>query len=188
MFLQGSAGTGKTFTVKAVISVLQSHWKNCLICGTTPIVAVQYPGGTTVHSLLRLGIDEQSRGGFRSNIGRGTPLARYILAADLIIIDEEPMLTPWVANRVSLTLQSISGHERIEFSGKRIFFVGDLQQLPSIVLDFSVPVTLSPILCSLCKRPDILKQERKVFFPRSTGRLRYTAIRRRGFVLDSLRS
>jgi hypothetical protein len=38
-------------------------------------------------ALFRLGIDKQPRGGFRPNIGRGTPLARYIHAADLIIID-----------------------------------------------------------------------------------------------------
>jgi hypothetical protein len=79
MFLQGSAGTGKTFTVKPLINALQSYRKKCLICGTTGIAAVQYLGGTTLHSLFRLGIDEQSRGGFRSNIGCGIPLARYIL-------------------------------------------------------------------------------------------------------------
>jgi hypothetical protein len=133
MFLQASAGTEKTFTVKALINVPQSHRKKCFICGITDIAAVWYPGGTTLHSLFRLGIDEQSRGGFRSNIGRGTPLARYILAADLIVIDEVSMSTPWVPNRVSLTLQSISGYERIQFDGKRIFFVGDLLQLaPSV--------------------------------------------------------
>jgi hypothetical protein len=58
----------------------------------------------------------------------------------LIIIDEVSMLTPWVANKVSLTLQSISGYERIRFGGKRILFVGDLLQLPPIVPDFSMPV------------------------------------------------
>jgi hypothetical protein len=54
MFLQSSAGTGKTFTVKTLINALQSHRKKCLICGTTGIAAVQYPGGTTLHSLFRL--------------------------------------------------------------------------------------------------------------------------------------
>jgi MoxR-like ATPase len=94
MFLQDSAGTGKTFIAKALINALQSHRKKCLICGTTGIAIVQYPSGTTLHSLFRLGIDEQSRGSFCSNMGRGPPLARYILAADLIIIDEVSMLTP----------------------------------------------------------------------------------------------
>jgi type I site-specific restriction endonuclease len=31
MFLQGSAGTGKTFTVKTLINALQSRRKKCLI-------------------------------------------------------------------------------------------------------------------------------------------------------------
>jgi hypothetical protein len=75
-----------------------------LICGITGVVAVQYPGGTILHSLFRFGIDEQSRGSFCSNIGRGTPPAGHILAADLIIIVEISMLTSWVANRVSLIL------------------------------------------------------------------------------------
>jgi hypothetical protein len=88
MFLQSSAGTGKTFTVKALISALQSHQKKYSIYETTSIAAVQYPGGTTLYFLFRLGIDEQSRGDFCSNIGRGTPLPQYILAADVIIIDK----------------------------------------------------------------------------------------------------
>jgi hypothetical protein len=132
MFLQGSAGTGKTLIVKALINAFQSHGKKCLICETTGIAAVQYPSGITFHSLFRLGIDEQSRGSFRLNIGRGTPLARYILAADLIIIDQVWKLTPWVVNRVSLALQSISIYEKIQFGGKRILFVGDLLQLPPL--------------------------------------------------------
>jgi hypothetical protein len=115
MFLQGSAGTGKTFTVKALIKALESTRKKCLICGTTGIAAVQYPGGTTLHSLFHLGIDEQSRGSFYSNVGRRTPLARHIFAADLIIMDEVSMLTPWATNRVSLTLHSISGQDQQEF-------------------------------------------------------------------------
>jgi RecG-like helicase len=79
MFLQGSAGTGKTFTIKTMIAALQSVGKKCLICSTIGITAVQYPGGTTLHSLFRLGIDQQFTGSFRSNIGRGTAQARHIL-------------------------------------------------------------------------------------------------------------
>jgi hypothetical protein len=108
MYLQGSAGTGKIFSIKALINGFQCHCKKCLIYRTTGTTTVQYSGGTIVHSLVRLGIGEQSRGGFHSNIGRNIPLARYILAADLIIIDEVLTLTPWVVNRVSLTLRSIS--------------------------------------------------------------------------------
>jgi superfamily I DNA and/or RNA helicase len=77
-------------------------------------------------------------------MGRGTPLAQYSLAADLIIIDEVSMLTPWVANRASVALQSISGHERIEFGGKRILFVGDMLQLPPLFLIFQCKSRIDP--------------------------------------------
>jgi hypothetical protein len=119
MFLQGSAGTGKIFTLEALIKALESCRKKCLICSTTGIAAVQYPGGTALHSLFHLGIGEGFRGSFRSNIGRSTPQARHILAADLIIINEVWMLTAWVENRVSVTLQSISDQDQSEFGENR---------------------------------------------------------------------
>jgi hypothetical protein len=56
MFLQGSAGTRKTFTVKALIDALQSHHKKCLICGTTGIAAVQYPVEQLFILCLALGL------------------------------------------------------------------------------------------------------------------------------------
>jgi ATP-dependent exoDNAse (exonuclease V) beta subunit len=57
MFLEGAAGTGKTFTFAALVAVLRGEGQRCLICGTTGIAAVQYPGGCTLHSLFKLGID-----------------------------------------------------------------------------------------------------------------------------------
>jgi hypothetical protein len=59
-----------------------------LIWVTTGIAAVQHPGGITLHSLFRFGIDEEFAGSFRSNIGRGTFAVKIILDADLIIIYE----------------------------------------------------------------------------------------------------
>jgi hypothetical protein len=70
-----------------VIAALQSCGKKCLICGATGTAAVQYPGGTTLHSLFPLGINEQFIGGVQSYIGRGTGHARYILAADMIVMN-----------------------------------------------------------------------------------------------------
>jgi hypothetical protein len=40
------------------------------------------------YSLFEFGIEEVTRGDFRSNIGRNTFQARHILSADLIVIDE----------------------------------------------------------------------------------------------------
>jgi hypothetical protein len=140
MFLQGAAGTGKTFTVSAVIAALQAMRRICLVCATTGIAAVQYPGGTTLHSVFKLGIDENSANGFVDHIGQGTPQAAYILEADLIIVDEVSMLTPWVADRVHRTLLSITGLQGLDFAGRSILFVGDLLQLPPVMKTFGMPV------------------------------------------------
>jgi hypothetical protein len=140
MFLQGSAGTGKPFTVKALIKILRAMGMKCLIAATTGIAAVQYHGGCTLHSLFKLGFDERAGSTFISGVGNGTPHADYLMAADLIIIDEVSMLIPWVANRVSLTLKSISPNRDAHFGGKQILFVGDFLQLPPVVPGFAVPV------------------------------------------------
>jgi hypothetical protein len=56
------------------------------------------------------------------------------------IIDELSILTCWAANWASLTLQSISAHDRIEFKGKPILVAGDLRQLSSwLPISWSVP-------------------------------------------------
>jgi hypothetical protein len=156
MFLQGSAGTGKTHTVRALISILRAMGKKCLIAATTGIAAVQYHGGCTLHSLFKLGFDERAGSTFISGVGKGTPHADYLMAADLVIIDEVSMLTPWVANRVSMTLKSISPNREAHFGGKQILFVGDFLQLPPVVPGFAVPVirrliTLTPYWTEMAK-------------------------------------
>jgi hypothetical protein len=102
-----------------------------------------------------MGIDEVNRGPFVSPIGRRTPHAIHILRADLIIVDEVSMLTPWVANKVSKILQWI-GDEALEFGGMKFLFVGDLLQLPPVVPGFAMPVVQRLITRLRCW-PDIRK-------------------------------
>jgi Cdc6-like AAA superfamily ATPase len=108
MFLQGSAGTGKTHTVRAMLTELRNRGIAYFVSATTGIAAVQYPGGQTVHSLFSLGIDENQGSCFISHIGRNTQKTQKLLGARLIVIDEVSILTPWVARRISLTLRWIA--------------------------------------------------------------------------------
>jgi hypothetical protein len=139
MFLQGAARTGRTFPIAVLVAVLRGEGQRCLISETTGIAAVQYPGGCTLHSLFKLGIDDESRSGVVSRIGRGSGHGDSILRADVILINEVLILTSWVANRVPMTLQRIADNE-LEFGGRMIPFVGDLLQLPPVVPNFGMPV------------------------------------------------
>jgi RecG-like helicase len=77
MLLKGSAGTGKTHTVKIILEILRERNIPYLISATTGIAAVQYSGGQTVHSLFSLGIDEVQTS-FHINIGSDSTKGKYI--------------------------------------------------------------------------------------------------------------
>jgi hypothetical protein len=121
MFLEGSAGTGKTFLVRHLLDTLRSRGTRCIVCATTGIAAVQYEGGVTMHALFKLGIDECSHDRFVSNSGRETPRATFLLSAQWIVIDEVSMLTRWVADRVSRVLNWLAEVDGMFGGVKRVF-------------------------------------------------------------------
>jgi RecG-like helicase len=97
MFVQGSAGTGKTHMIQVILWQLHRRGIRFIMSSTTGIAAVQYQGGQTFHSLPSLGIDEEQSSNFTSNVGQGTARAWLLLSARLIVIDEVSMLAPSVS-------------------------------------------------------------------------------------------
>ena len=141
IYLQGSAGTGKTFTVNCIINKLTSN-KKCLIGATTGIAATKYLSATTVHSLFNLGIDDEEtelKSNFICPIGKNSFKANQFINCDVIIIDEISMLTPLLTEKVSLILMDIMENET-PFGGKTILFVGDLLQLPPVYKSPEIPI------------------------------------------------
>ena len=145
IFLQGRAGTGKTFTTNILIKKLKESGHKVLVAGTTGIAASQYKGGQTVHSLFALTIDQKIIGNeYKSSIGLHTLRAEELLSADLIIIDEISMMTIKTVAGVDFTLRYLSSEkygfkdQDIDynmippFGNIPILFVGDLLQLPPV--------------------------------------------------------
>ena len=148
MFIQGRAGTGKTFLTKTLIGYLENQNFKILISGTTGIAASQYNRGTTIHSLFSLGLDDnESSTVFHTNIGKKTYKGGMIKNSDLIIIDEISMLTVSVANKVDYTLRFLCSDDEENFlhlppfGGKNVLFVGDLLQLPPVIAKSNVSVS-----------------------------------------------
>lgn len=147
MFLQGRAGTGKTFTTNVIINVLRKKGYKILVTGTTGIAAAQYEKGMTCHSLFKLKLaKEDSENDYRYNIGYGTNRSKELLESNLIIIDEISMMNIQTVFQIDYTLrtlvayhekQGMVDHLNLEnippFGGKNILFVGDLLQLPPVV-------------------------------------------------------
>src|SRR5258705_1960212 len=85
-FLQGPAGTGKTFVYGTLCNYLRSKGKIVLCCASSGIAALLLPGGRTSHSRFKipLEISESSTCSIRHN----TQLSSLLQKTDLIIWDE----------------------------------------------------------------------------------------------------
>ena len=82
-FIQGPAGTGKTFLYKCLCSYYRGQGKIVLYVASSGIAALLLPCGRTAHSrfAIPLDINEVST----CNIGKNTQLADLIRQTSLII-------------------------------------------------------------------------------------------------------
>ena len=155
IYLQGRAGTGKTFTVKVICEILRSQGLKIAVSATTGIAATQFNGGMTVHSLFGImptkSNEANTHSSFLSPVGINTIKAKFLKSLDLIIIDEISMLTPRVARDISTCLKLICNYDS-DFGGKKILFVGDLLQLPPVVPNSNCPVANRLIVKMDCWR------------------------------------
>lgn len=89
-FVDGPAGTGKTFLYNAIIGQLRSEGKVVLVVASSGIAAYLLPGGRTAHSRFKipLNVDADSV----CNITKQSNLAQLIMQASLIIWDEAVMM------------------------------------------------------------------------------------------------
>ena len=88
-FLQGPAGTGKTFVYNTICNYYKRENKIVLCVASSGIDALLLPNGQTSHSLFKipLSVDECST----CNIWKDSDLAGLIQRAKSIIWDEVPM-------------------------------------------------------------------------------------------------
>lgn len=125
-FLTGKAGTGKTTFVKYIQENVN---KNFLVVAPTGVAAIQ-AGGQTIHKT------------FGFPIGVITPLTKLNLSPlrirtfihiDTIIIDECSMLRADFVDGIDRYLRNVF-NTNMPFGGKQIIFVGDVFQLPPVVI------------------------------------------------------
>lgn len=147
-FLHGPAGTGKTFTYKALCFALRAQSKIVLCVASSGIAALLLPGGRTSHSRFKipLEINAQSTCFF----SKQADLTALIRAADLIVWDEAPMQHKHCAEAVSRTLAKYfkaPDEEEKVFGGKTVVFGGDFQQILPVIPKGSRAEIVSASLC-----------------------------------------
>lgn len=129
-YINGCAGSGKTFTLTQLIQRLQSS-RRVLTAAYTGIAASLLPNGMTTHKLFGLPLEDDNE----SDITSITPqsLSGQILQrADVIIIDEISMLHEKHLSRIDNVLRNLRTSSS-PFGGVQMILSGDFNQLPPVV-------------------------------------------------------
>ena len=130
-FIDGPAGSGKTYLYRTICAYLQHANKPYLTVASTGIAATLLPSGRTVHSQFGLPIPTTATN-FRSKIKVQSAEAAKIRVASCIIWDEAPMASKYVFHGVSELLQDLHNSPG-PFGTTIIVAGGDFRQVLPVV-------------------------------------------------------
>ncbi len=135
LFLTGKAGTGKTTFLRKLRS---SSRKRMVVTAPTGIAAIN-AGGVTLHSFFQLdfgpfipGVKRDSSN--RRSMAFSKEKIRIIRGLDLLVIDEVSMVRSDMLDAVDEVLRRFRDRS-LPFGGVQLLLIGDLQQLPPVVID-----------------------------------------------------
>jgi len=94
-FLNGPAGTGKTFMYQTLCHHICTDSQIILCVASSGITALLLPGGHTAHSMFLIPVDGLSEDSL-CNINKNSKQAIMLRCVDLIIWDEAAMQHQWV--------------------------------------------------------------------------------------------
>ncbi|XP_072081069.1 uncharacterized protein [Arachis hypogaea] len=135
-FLYGQGGCGKTFLWSTISCSIRSKGGIVLNVASSGIVALLLPNGRAAHSKFKipLAINEDSL----CSIKQGSPLARLISKAKLIIWDKTPMISKYCYEALDKCLRDIlrcsdSYNTHLPFGGKVVVLGGDFRQILPVI-------------------------------------------------------
>ena len=132
-YVDGPAGSGKTFLYRKLIHYLRSKGLIVLIVAVSGIAALLLPGGRTVHSRFRLPVPLPLEGA-TANITANSGTAQLLRITSLLIWDEAPNAPRAAFDAVSRCLQDVlqdlpNRSKRQPFGGLPVLFGGDFRQI-----------------------------------------------------------
>lgn len=130
VFLTGSAGAGKTYTLNQYIHYLRARKVSVAVTASTGIAAT-HMSGTTIHSWSGIGIRDELSDRDLAQLAKNPFLTDRIKDTAVLIIDEISMLHAKQLNAVNAVLKHIRKTSE-PFGGIQIVVAGDFFQLPPI--------------------------------------------------------
>ena len=130
VFLTGSAGTGKTYTLNKYIEYLKAHKIPVAVTASTGIAAT-HMNGMTIHAWSGIGIRDFITLSHLQTLKQKKFMRNKMDEVKVLIIDEISMLHKKQLDLVNEVLQFFKGNY-LPFGGVQVVFSGDFFQLPPI--------------------------------------------------------
>ena len=130
VFLTGSAGAGKTYTLNQYINYLKARKVPVAITASTGIAAT-HMNGMTIHTWSGIGIKDFLSDADLKNMKERKYLKEHLENAQVLIIDEISMLHAKQLNLVNQVLKYFKDSDDA-FGGIQVIVAGDFFQLPPV--------------------------------------------------------
>jgi ATP-dependent DNA helicase PIF1 len=173
VFMTGAAGTGKSFTLKEIVTWAQKENYLIAVTASTGIAALSI-GGSTIHSYLKIGLAQKDPFFlYRKCKKNYSKRCRELENLQILIIDEVSMISAELLGKISKYLQLIRKNEKVSFGGLQVILCGDMCQLPPVTGDFcflSDTWKQANFLCIQLRKQ--IRQEGDVEFSRMLNELR----------------
>jgi hypothetical protein len=168
-FLQGPAGTGKTFVYTTLANLFRSRGKIVICVASSGIAALLLPGGRTSHSRLGIPIVKSSEA--VSWFSKNSVQAELLKKADLLIWDEVPMQHKLDFECVHRSLCDFrSTDESVLFGGLPVVMGGDFAQILPVIKRAQRAQTVSA-----CLQKSWIWKKLKILYLRQNMRLHVDA-------------
>jgi len=133
LFLTGSAGTGKSFTINKIVDYFEHNKINYGLTALTGCAA-SLINGQTLHSYLCLGINKNLNEIY-NDIKKYNPKFKALKKLDALIIDEISMMNNELFELINELFKLIKSNDLL-FGGVQLILVGDFHQLPPIKYNY----------------------------------------------------
>jgi len=175
IFLTGSPGTGKSHTLKKIISHYKDENRIIGITSTTGCSAILI-GARTLHSFLKLGIHKKTPQQLVLGLKKFPDIFNKLKLLETLIIEEVSMLSAELFDTISKYLSIIRNDDK-PFGGIQLLLVGDFCQLPPVQGSFCFESIewqrLSPVIINLTT---LVRQDNDKYFQEILQRTRFSDI------------
>jgi ATP-dependent DNA helicase PIF1 len=158
VFITGSAGTGKSFTIEKIKQWCNSSDIKIGITSSTGISAINIQG-KTLHSFLGIGIAKQTALTLYMRAKKYKSLILKLQTLKVLVIDEISMISAELFEKVSEYLQLVRKISS-PFGGLQLVICGDLFQLPPVNGEFCFKSeTWQRMQIEMCHLRQIIRQK-----------------------------